>query len=161
MGSSLYRQTLEEEKRTVGGLLLVFCVIRTVISPVYRVIQYYLLFDHLGGPSVALARFPLLYVLLGTDALLTALGIWAGALIWQMRASGILLAKIYLVATVLVPLGMGLVFDALHMGAVAQAVGTQVVPAAIFGVLWFIYLCTSERVKNIREIDAERRAAVV
>lgn len=157
---SLYRQTLEEDKRTVGGLLLLFCATRTIISPVYRVIQYYFLFERLGGPVAALTRFPLLYVLIGVDTLLTALGIWAGALLWQMRASGILLAKIYLIITVILPLGMGLAFDALRMGAVAQALGAQVVPAAFFGVLWFVYLSTSERVRNIREIDKEREATL-
>ena len=157
--NSLYRQTLEEDKRTVGGLLLLFCATRTIISPVYLLIQYYFLFDRLGGPAYALTHFPLLYVLLGADVLLAALGIWAGALLWQMRANGILLAKIYLVAAVVLPLGMGLAFDALRMGAIAQALGAQVVPAAFFGVLWFIYLSTSERVRNIREIDRERRSA--
>ena len=158
--SSLYRQTLEEEKRTVGGLLLLFCVTRTVISPVFKAIQYYFVFERLGGPANVFARTPLFYVLVGVDVLLTVLGIWAGSLLWQMRARGILLAKIYLVASVVLPLGTALIFQALGMGAIAQQLGATLVPAAFFGILWFIYLATSERVKNIREIERERHPAI-
>ena len=156
--SSLYRQTLEEEKRTVGGLLLLFCATRTIISPVYKAIQYCFLFSQLGGPANVFAHAPLFYVLVSADVLLTILGIWAGALLWQMRARGILLAKVYLAASVLLPLSMALIFQALGLGAIAQQLGAAIVPAVFFGALWFVYLTVSERVKNIREIERERPA---
>ena len=74
----LYRLAAEEEKNDVGGLLLLFCATRTIISPAYLLIQYYLIFAHLGGISRVFAVAPWLSFLVAGDVLLTALGMWAG-----------------------------------------------------------------------------------
>ena len=153
----LYRLAAEEEKNDVGGLLLLFCATRTIISPAYLLIQYYLIFAHLGGISRVFAVAPWLSFLVAGDVLLTALGMWAGVLIWKLRAFGVRLAKWYLVSTVVYPLVLGLLLQKLGMGALAQPFGTNLGTSLIFSTLWFIYLCTSERVRNIYEVDQARR----
>lgn len=152
----LYRLAAEEEKNNVGGLLLLFCATRTIISPVYLLIQYYVIFSLLGGVGRVVAVAPWLFILVAVDVLLTALGMWVGVLIWKLRASGVRLAKWYLVLTVAYPLALGLLLQELGMGALAQQFGANVGTSLIFSTLWFIYLCTSERVKNIYEVDEAR-----
>lgn len=157
----LYRLAAEEEKNNVGGLLLIFCATRTIISPVYLLIQYYVIFSILGGVSRVFAVAPWFFILVAGDVLLTVLGMWAGVLIWNLRTFGVRLAKWYLVLTVVYPLTLGLLLQKLGMGALAQQFGTNLGTSLIFGTLWFIYLCTSERVRNIREVDQARKTPAV
>ncbi len=151
--SSLIQGVFEEEKRTVGGLLLFFCIIRTVISPLFLAIQYVFFFQTQGGIGRVFSRLPAIYPLLGCDLLLTALGVWAGILIWDLRAKGVRLAKIYLVLGVLFPAAMGVGAQMLGMGALAAYIGGGLATTLIFNVLWFVYLVTSERVRNLYEIE--------
>ncbi len=157
----LYRLAAEEEKNNVGGLLLLFCATRTVVSPAYLLIQYYVIFSLMGGISRALAVTPWMFLLVAGDVLLTALGMWAGVLIWNLRAFGVRLAKWYLVLTVVYPLALGLLLQKLGMGALAQQFGANLGTSLIFSTLWLIYLCTSERVRNIYEVDQARKALAV
>lgn len=152
--NSLIRGVFEEEKKTVGGLLLFFCITRTIISPLFIAIQYFFLFQTLGGVGKVFSRFPAIYPLMGSDLLLTALGVWAGILIWDLRAKGVRLAKIHLVLGVLIPAAMGIGAQMLGMGMLAEQIGAGLVSTVIFNVSWFFYLVTSERVRNLYEIEA-------
>lgn len=159
--TSLYRLAAAEEKNNVSGLLLLFCLTRTIISPVYLLIQYYMTFSVLGGVGRVFAVAPWLFILAVGDALLTALGMWAGILIWKLRAVGVRLAKWYLVLTFIYPLLLGLLLQKLGMGALAEAFGTSLGTSLVFSTLWFIYLCRSENVRNICEADKDRNAEPV
>lgn len=127
----------------VGGWLMLFVVILTIIQPLY------LLFDVITNPSFysyssgVYALASLLWVF--------GIAIWGiviGISIWKVKEKAIIWAKEFLI----ISLVLGIVFTFLYLGLYTleeqDILFTEIFRSLIFFGIWFSYLSVSKRVKN-------------
>jgi hypothetical protein len=141
----------------VGGWLLFFCIVLTIIGPLVGI------FNLASGFATCyplLERFPALILLLLVDTILSlaliAFGIVTGIMLWRVLPNARKIAKIYLwsslgyavIATIL-PFVVGLPQET-YKAMLPEVIGTLFKGMIFFGI-WFSYLCTSKRVKATYE----------
>ena len=140
--------------RGVGGWLLVFCVILTILIPLFKLPS---LFSTYRDASRLFESFPRLYfiVLLNTvlGVGLIIFSIYAGVSLWQKNSKGPVIAKRYLfVYLVYAFFSNGLLFLAglptEAIEAVLREAFLNIFNSAIFAGIWYAYLERSIRVKN-------------
>lgn len=137
----------------VGGWLLFFCVLLTIIGPLYGLSGWIQLAPRILSGSIPYA--PTLFFALGTQLLLVVASIAIGAMIWSGRPDGRSLARKYLLAragyiAALQILNFGLAF--LGSGSVpGYLVGILIrviLMEGAFFLVWWFYFQKSVRVRN-------------
>lgn len=147
-------QKIEVEYKGVGGWLLLFCLILTVISPLFSVISFFIDFS---SSSQYFGQYPRLKTIIAIDGVLfagvMAFGIYSGILLWTISPNAVKIARTYLIVylgiiilEVFRPLLLELPPDLSHDMVVTglRAAGYRY---AFFVSVWYSYLNKSKRVK--------------
>ena len=145
------------EYREVGGCLLFFCFSLVVIAPLQG---GWVLWRGLG--QIPLDQFPVrlkLLILLpfGIQGALTVFGAVAGIYLWRLHRRGIWLAKAFLASYF--PGAMVTVFFLAELAAQAGGANEvweqsfpEILRAALYSTLWWVYLERSYRVRKTYEL---------
>ena len=138
----------------VGGWLLVFTILLTVVHPLFALASMGM---DLSTMSEYGSRFPGLYAVGGLDILLSfaqlGFALLAGISLWTLRPSAVRVAKAYVLAN----LGFALVGSILPFlaglpsaanEAMAAEVAQGLFRTVVFVAVWYSYLNRSERVRG-------------
>ena len=150
------------EVKGVGGWLLLFCLILTILGPLVRL--GFLAFSYFRAVHYR-AQHPglLLHVFLTTPVSLAivAFGIYAGLGLWRIRPGAVTTAKYYLwfvlVANIFLSV-LGLLF--VTTSAAKQNIVNSLVNATVGFFLWYAYLTKSKRVANTYPQETDERPKI-
>jgi uncharacterized protein DUF2569 len=142
----------------VGGWLLVFCVILTIIRPLYLVVSFvqsYQVLTLLDFDSHAALRITIIWELVGFAALI-AYGSVIGFKIWLGHPQGPELARRFLVINLVGSLAVEVIAVLLIMNESNRQVFQEgligafkyVLQALVFFAIWWAYFKKSKRVSN-------------
>jgi hypothetical protein len=138
----------------VGGWLLFFCLVLSVLSPLATLVAFLKTYKE---TSLFFPRFPRLMVIIDIDVLLSlclmTFSIYAGVWLWRVRPGAVSMAKRYLfcflgyqaIASVL-PFFAGLPPEA--NAAMLSGVGKDFFKGVVFFAVWYAYLSSSKRVRE-------------
>lgn len=154
------------EPRGVGGWLLFFCVVLTIIGPLFWLINTSLEWENFSPRLRQL--FPsfidLCYVETFVLGLILLYGIVTGFRIWSGNVNGKVIARQYLkirffgflvTVTALILIGVMLGLPSQLIGFVAEGIPKIVVSEGGFFFIWWFYFKKSKRVKNTYGEDLE------
>jgi hypothetical protein len=152
---SLNGRQREAELRGVGGWLLLFCVLLTIIGPAVSVFLYSAELARIQENWGGFQAIPTFHLIVDVAGLaLTAFAVYAGIALWAIKPNAVRTAKTFLIAafafntiTDLASLSLG---TSVLFWAPTPTVGstvTDLATNAISFVIWFTYLKESERVK--------------
>jgi len=125
--------------------LLLFCIILTVVSPVFNLVAVYSSFVLIAPYA---SDFPSLFAIDLVDSILTmalaGFGVYAGIQLWRVRPGAVRTAKTYLLSclgyTVVALLLLG-------MAGEGAGMGTVLARNVIYVIVWHSYLNKSKRVQ--------------
>ena len=159
-----YQRATALPYESVGGWMLLLCIALCVIRPVMGGFTIYVEAAKFSWAQSNFFGRSIFVWALAIEIALILFGVVAGAALWSLRKRAVGLTKTFLIAQFVVPLLYFLVLLGLVQLARGNAAGISAImlPALarslFFGVLWWIYLHRSVRVKRTLELQREREA---
>jgi len=149
----------ELKKKSVGGWLLLFCIVLTIISPLLTLYSLVTSFAELEPHFVNYSGFKTLFYLdTVLSTILMIFSIRAGISLWKVLPRAVNRAKnyLYLYASYIgissiIPFVVGL--PSRFTEAMTPIVLTNIIRSVIFFSIWLAYLNKSKRVKETFELD--------
>jgi len=134
---------MTDKIKGVGGWLMLFAVILTIIQPLY------LLFDVIANPSF----YSYSSGVYDLASLLWVLGIaiWGivvGISIWKVKEKAIVWAKEFLIISLVIGVVFTFLYSGLYTLEEQDILFVELFRSLIFFGIWFSYLSVSKRVKN-------------
>ena len=136
----------------IGGWLVLLCLALTIFSPLMTIAS---IFSTFVQASNAFSMFPGLLVITIIDSILSlglmAFSIYAGVSLWRIRPGAVIIAKRFLLTVLgysaiaaILPFIAGL--PSSSNDAMVLPIVIQTFRAAIFVIIWYLYLTKSKRV---------------
>ena len=134
---------MADDVKGIGGWLLLFVIILTIIQPIY------LLFDVVANPSF----YSYSSGVYDLASLLWVFGIAiysiiVGISIWRRKEKAIIWAKEFLIVSLIIGIVFTFLYSGLYTTEEQDILFVEVFRSLVFFGIWFSYLSASKRVKN-------------
>ena len=138
----------------MGGFLLFLCISLAILRPLQTFVSVEGQITQLvNAKNLNIIALVVLLSFIGLDILTGLLSLAAGIFLWMKKFAGTVLAKIFLISSAIIGICSILFYLEMirHSGNVIDntVISSTVIAQIISPVLFFIYLLTSVRVKNI------------
>ncbi len=163
-GANADERALDVDYESVGGWMLFLCISMAVIRPVAGSLQIYLEAAAFTWAQASFLGRVLFASAVGLELSVITFALVAGISLWRLHPRGVALARAFLLVQFLIPgfFLIALTIFVTILGGDSAALLTIMVPALarsfVFGLIWWLYLSRSQRVKRTYDLVRERVA---